>query len=100
MRILNSCVVWQDLVLQTGVCVRQSSRTLCVPLLVCDKALAQLDFVVVNCPEAVMNVFLPCISTQPDIFAIMNCCVMALSLYYSDIVTWRADIYIQYNYDT
>jgi len=24
MRILNSCVVWQDSILQTGVCVRQS----------------------------------------------------------------------------
>jgi len=28
MRILNSCVVQQDSILQTGVCVRQSSRTL------------------------------------------------------------------------
>jgi len=28
MRILNSCVVEQDSILQTGVCVRQFSRTL------------------------------------------------------------------------
>jgi len=27
MRILNSCVVWQDSIFQTGVCVRQSSHT-------------------------------------------------------------------------
>jgi len=30
MRILNSCVVQQGLILQIGVCVRQSSRTLYV----------------------------------------------------------------------
>jgi len=28
MRILDTSVVWQDYILQTGVCVRQSSRTL------------------------------------------------------------------------
>ena len=33
----------------------------------------------------------------PDIFAVMNCCVVALSAFSSDILTWRADIlvYIQ-----
>jgi len=30
MRILNSCAVQPDSILQTGVCVRQSSRTLSV----------------------------------------------------------------------
>jgi len=28
---------------------------------------------------------------QPDIFAVMNCCVVALSLFSSDILTWNAD---------
>ena len=43
-------------------------------------------------------VLLPCFNAQPDIFAVMNCCVVALSLYSSDIVTWSANrkIYIQY----
>ena len=33
----------------------------------------------------------PCFNAQPDILAIMNCCVVALSLFSSDIVTWSAD---------
>jgi len=28
---------------------------------------------------------------QFDIFAVMNCCVVALTLFSSDIVTWSAD---------
>jgi len=28
---------------------------------------------------------------QPDIFAVINCRVVALSLFSSDIVTWSAD---------
>jgi len=34
---------------------------------------------------------------QPDIFAVVNCCVVALSVFSSDILTWIADIlvYIQ-----
>jgi len=37
------------------------------------------------------------LNAQPDIFAVMNCCVVALSVFSSDILTWRADIlvYIQ-----
>jgi len=37
-------------------------------------------------------VLLPCFNTQSDIFAVMNCWVVALSLYSSDILTWSADI--------
>jgi len=36
-------------------------------------------------------VLLPCFNTQPDIFAVVNCYVVALSLFSSDIVTWSAD---------
>ena len=40
---------------------------------------------------------LPCLNAQPDSFAIMNCYVVALSVFSSDILTWGADIlvYIQ-----
>ena len=36
-------------------------------------------------------VSLPCFNTQPDIFAVTNCCVVALSLFFSDNLTWSAD---------
>jgi len=34
---------------------------------------------------------LPCFNAQPDIFAVMNCCIVALGVLYSDSLTWRAD---------
>jgi len=42
-------------------------------------------------------VLLPCLNAQRDIFAVMNCCVVALSVFSSDILTWGIDIlvYIQ-----
>jgi len=36
-------------------------------------------------------VLVPCFNAQPNIFAVMNCCVVALSLFSSDILTWSAD---------
>jgi len=36
-------------------------------------------------------VSLPCFNAQPDIFAVVNCCVTALSLFFSDGLTWSAD---------
>jgi len=60
-------------------------------LLVFDKTLAQPHFVVVNCSDAMVSVLLPCFNAQPYIFAVMNCCVVALSLFSSDILTWSAD---------
>ena len=36
-------------------------------------------------------VLLPCFNAQPDIFAVMNCCVVALSLFSSDSLTWSAE---------
>jgi len=35
-------------------------------------------------------VFLPCFN-EPDIFAVTNCCVVVLSVFSSDILTWSAD---------
>jgi len=43
-------------------------------------------------------IFLPCFNAQPDSFAVMSYCVVALSLFSSDIATWSADSYIQCNY--
>jgi len=50
--------------------------------LVVDKALAQPQFAVVNCSD---------FKAQPDIFAVMTCCVVALSLFSSDSLTRSAD---------
>jgi len=33
-------------------------------------------------------VLLPCFNAQPDIFAVMNYCVVALSVFSADILTW------------
>ena len=43
------------------------------------------------------RVLLPCLNAQPDIFAVMNCCIVALNAFSSDILAWSADIlvYIQ-----
>ena len=43
-------------------------------------------------------VLLSCLNAHPDIFAVMNCCVVALSVFSSDILTWSVDglVYIQY----
>jgi len=42
-------------------------------------------------------VLLSCLNAHPGMFAVMNCCVVALSVFSSDILTWSADIlvYIQ-----
>ena len=39
-------------------------------------------------------VLLPCLNAQPDIFAVMNCFVVVLSVFSSDILTWSADILV------
>jgi len=36
-------------------------------------------------------VLLSCFNAQPDIFAVMNCCVVALSVCSADNLTWGAD---------
>jgi len=59
--------------------------------LVFDDTLAQLHFAVVNCSDAVMSVFHSPFSTRSQNFAVVNSCVVALSLFSSDILTWSAD---------
>jgi len=60
-------------------------------LLVFDKTSAQPHFAAVDCSDAVTSVLLPCFNAQPDIIAIVNCCVVALIVFSSDMLTWRAD---------
>jgi len=38
--------------------------------------------------EILMSVFF---NVQPDIFAVLNCCVVALNVFSSYILTWSAD---------
>ena len=38
-----------------------------------------------------MSVLLPCFNMQPDIFAVMNCCVVALIVFSPDMLAWMAD---------
>jgi len=82
--------------------VRQTVQpyTFCAPLLVFDKASIQPHFAVVNCSDAVLGVFYspvrkaphtPVFNAQPDIFAVMSYCVVALSVFSSDILTWSAN---------
>ena len=67
-------------------------------LLVFNRALAQPHFC--SCKLLWRSgecVYSPCFNVHPDIFAVMNCCVVALGLFSSDIPTWSADIYFQCN---
>jgi len=99
MGIIDSCIIQQDSILETGVCLRQSSSTLSICSTACirqDISAAAAWFC--NCKllsRSDERVLLPCFNAQPDIFAVMNCCVVALSLFSSDILTWSADSYIQ-----
>ena len=51
----------------------------------------QPDFVVVNCSDVAMSVFHSRFNAQPVIFAVMNFCVVALSLFFPGSLTWSAD---------
>jgi len=53
--------------------------------------IAQPHFAVVNCSDELVCVLLPCFNAQPDIFAVMNCCVVELGVFASDILIWSAD---------
>jgi len=70
MRILNSCVVWQDSILQTGMWrfAPASAAAHFARLLLFDKTSAQPDFSVVNCSDAVMGVFYSLVLTRSLIF--------------------------------
>jgi len=60
-------------------------------LLVFDDTFAQPHFAVVNCSGAVMSVFYSPFSTRRKTFAVVNSCVVEMSLFSSNILTWSAD---------
>jgi len=63
-----------------------------VRLLVFDETSVQPHFAVVNCSGVVMSVFyIPVLTRSLILFASMNWCVKALSVFSSDILTLRAD---------
>jgi len=57
MRILNSCIVLQDSIFQTGLRQPVQPHFVYARLLAFDKTLAQPPFAVVNCSDALMSVF-------------------------------------------
>jgi len=74
--------------LQTGVCVSQSNRTLSMSTARIRQDISAASFC--SCKLLWRSdecVLLPCFNVQPDIFAVMNCCVVAWSLFSSDILT-------------
>jgi len=69
MRILNSCVVYQNFVFSNrGVRQPVHPHLLYARLLVFDKTLAQPHFAVVNCPDELMNVLYSTVLTSSLIF--------------------------------
>jgi len=88
-----SSLVQFSKILQTGVCASQSSCTLSM----CSTARIQGDVSAASfcgCKLLWRNdecVLLPCSNVQPDIFAVVNSCITALSIFSSDVLTWSAD---------
>jgi len=87
MRILNSCVVQQD------------SCTPASPAahFLCSTARIQHDISAASFCSCKLLwrsdecVLLPCFNAQPDIFAVTNSCLVAMSVCSSNILTWGAD---------
>jgi len=74
-------------------CVRQPvhPRLLYARLLVFDKTLAQPRFSAGNCSDELMSVLYSRFNAPPDIFAVTNCCIVALDVFSSDSLTWSAN---------
>ena len=94
MRILNSCVVLQDSILQTGVYASRSNHPLRCSITRIRKDISAASF----CSGKLLErsdecVLLPCFNAQPDIFAAMNCCVVALSLFFSVNLNWSVGLH-------
>jgi len=88
MRILNSCAVQQDSILQTTGCAPAAHFQ-------CSTARIRQDISAgsfCSCKLLWVNdecALLPCFTAQPGIFAVMNCGAVALNLYSCDIPTLR-----------
>jgi len=89
MRILNSRAAEQDSIFQTGLWVSQSSRTFSMLDCSCStRHYSTVSFCSCKLRWRIGEyVLLLCFNVQPDIFAVMNCCVVALSVFTSDILT-------------
>ena len=88
MRILNSCVIQQ--VLNVNLWTVRSKRWVCFTPLLC----AALYFC--SCElrrHSTECVLLPCFNALLDIFAVMNCSVLALSaMFCSSLLSWSASV--------
>ena len=91
MRILNSCGFARFDLVNRDVHQPVQPYTFYARLLVFDKISAQPHFAAVTFSDAVTIVFTPCFNVQPDIFALMNSCVVALMVFLSDILAGSAD---------
>jgi len=92
MCILHSCVVLQDSILQTGVCASRSSHTFLGLAARIRQDISAASFC--SCKllgRSDERVLLPCFNAQTDIFAVMNCCIVALIVFSSDMLAWKAD---------
>ena len=67
------------------------SKSHYAPLLLFDEILTQPHFAVVNCSDEVMSVFYSTVLTRCLIFLQLCTSVAVLTLFSSDILTWRAD---------
>jgi len=74
-----------------GQCPRKAPAFRRPWLLVFEKILAQPYFAVVNYSGAVMSVFYPFALMRSLILVVISCCIVALGLFPSDILTWNAD---------
>jgi len=92
MRIPDSCVVWQVSILQTGVAPANPAAHLA-----CSTARIRRDITAASfCSYRLLwhsdeFVLLACFNARSDIFAVMNGCVVALSVFSSDVLAWSAE---------
>jgi len=74
------------------VCANQSSR-----IFLCSSARIRQDISAASFCSCKLLwridecVLLPCFNAQPDIFAVVNCCIVALGVFYSNSLTWSAN---------
>jgi len=92
MRVLNSCVILQGSNLQIGVCASWSSYTPSMLDCLYSKRHQRSLILQLQLARTQWRVcFTLCFNVQPDIFALMNCCVVALIAFSSDILAGSAD---------
>jgi len=76
--------------LQIGVCTSQSSRLCSIARIRRDIGAAWFCGCKLLWHSGECDL-LPCFNAQANVFAVMDCCVVALSVFSRDILTWSAD---------